>query len=253
MPGPDLSDIRVLVTRPLAQAQGLSSEIRRLGGLPVSLPLLNIEPLKPDSAPDLAGTDVLLFVSANAVEYGLGYLPAFPPNLRVGAIGQATAARLSAAGCRVDLLPPRYDSEGLLALPAMQAVQGKVVLIVRGRGGREALAESLRARGARVTYLEVYRRLCPQWRADDVKTALSADVITVTSGEALDNLAQLARLPGGEAIWSKPLVVFHARIAGRAHELGFTLNAVVSEKPGDDALLAALLNWIHQQKGMEHA
>lgn len=253
MPTTELQGLRVLVTRPAAQAQHLADEITRLGGQPIGLPLLEIQPLAPATMPDLQGTAILIFVSANAVDYGLASLPDWPASLLVGAIGQATAQHLAAAGCRVDLISDRSDSEGLLALPAMQDIQGKSVVIVRGRGGRETLAAGMRARGAQVTYLEVYERRCPRWQADDVQTALGADVITVTSGEALDNLAQLARLPGAEAVWSKPLLVFHARIAGRARELGFTLKPVVSAKPGDDALLAALQDWVNQQKGTEHA
>lgn len=253
MPAPELQGLRVLVTRPAEQAQHLTDEVYRLGGDPIALPLLEIQPLTPQSIPDLAKMDILVFISANAVTFGLPCLPELPPELLVGAIGQATAAHLTAAGIRVDLVPGQPDSEGFLALPAMQVLAGKMVLLVRGRGGRETLARHLRERGATVTYLEVYRRVCPQWRATDVNTALHADVITVTSGEALDNLAQLARLPAAEAIWSKPLVVFHERIAGRARELGFTLNPVVSVKPGDDALVKALLKWVNQQKGMDHA
>ena len=258
MPRPELEGLRILVTRPAAQAAWLSNEIRLRAGQPIALPLLEIQPLPPDgkmqsALAELARTDVLIFVSANAVEYALAYLPLLPDSLRVGAIGQATAERLRTAGLRVDLVPARFDSEGFLALPAIQDLDGKRVVIVRGVGGREKLAESLRSRGAQVQYLEVYRRACPHWAATAVHTALGADVITVTSSEALDNLAQLARLPGAEALWAKPLLVFHPRIAGRARELGFTLKPVVTDRPGDDALLTALVQWANEHKGMEHA
>jgi uroporphyrinogen-III synthase len=257
MPNHDLQGLNILVTRPQAQSAWLSTEIRLRGGNPLVLPLLAIQPLTPSQTqPTLAQLEqvaLLIFISANAVEFGLAYLPALPASLQVGAIGQATAERLRTAGIRTDLVPARFDSEGFLALPQVQDLRDKTVLIVRGAGGREKLAEALRVRGAQVRYLEVYRRDCPRWQTEDVRTALHADVITVTSSEALENLAQLAKLPGGAGLLAKPLVVFHDRIAGRARELGFTLKPVVTTQPSDEALLMALLRWANEQEGMEHA
>ena len=258
MPGPDLQGVRVLVTRPAAQADRLASAINQLGGQPISLPLLEIMPLPPgptatQTLTELAQAAALIFVSANAVACSLAYLPKIPSSLLVGAIGQATAERLQAAGIPPQLVPAQFDSEGFLALAQVQDLHNKTVVIVRGEGGRDKLGESLRARGARLRYLEVYRRECPHWQQADVHSALRADVITVTSSEALDNLARLARLPGGDALRAKPLLVFHERIAGRARELGFTLKPVVTTQPSDEALLKALVQWAHEQKGMEHA
>ena len=258
MPEHELQGVSVLVTRPTAQAERLSTGIRQMGGNPIALPLLEIKPLPPiaettRTLAQLAQVDFLIFVSANAVLFGLTYLPVLPPSLQVGAIGQATAEQLQAAGIRTVLVPARFDSEGLLALPQLQDLRDKTVVIVRGEGGREMLAKTLRARGARVSYVEVYRRGCPHWGEGEVRTALRADVITVTSTEALENLAQLAQLPGGKPLWAKPLLVFHDRIAGRARELGFTLKPVVTNQPSEDALLAALAHWANAQKGMEHA
>ncbi|MBI1423988.1 MAG: uroporphyrinogen-III synthase [Gammaproteobacteria bacterium] len=248
MPVPELQGIHVLVTRPQAQADWLCREVEELGGIPIALPLLEIQAMTPDANAlvQVPHADILIFVSANAVMAGLPHLTELPATLQIGAIGQATADQLRAAGVRVDLLPAQFDSEAFLALPAVQHLQGKCVVIVRGRGGRETLADHLRARGARVHYAEVYRRACPHWDAQAVTTALRADVISVTSSEALDNLAQLAHQPGAESLLHKPLVVFHARIAGRAHELGFTLKPVVTEQPCDKAMLAALRQWANE-------
>jgi len=258
MPDPELDGLNILVTRPPSQAAWLCDEIRQRAGNPILLPLLEIHPLPVDDTlrralAQLPDSDFLIFVSANAVIHGLPWLSAMPGTLQVGAIGEATATRLREAGLEVDLVPTRFDSEGLLNLPQLQDIQGRRVMIVRGMGGREKLAEVLRSRGAQLSYLEVYRRQCPAWNADAVETALRADIITVTSSEALENLAALSHRPGGEALLHKPLVVFHQRIAGRAHELGFTLNPVVSAQASDVALLAALLQWANERKGMERA
>jgi len=247
----ELDGLHVLVTRPPGQAEKLSTGIRQLGGNPLPLPLLEISPVVPaDNQLQSALTqiDLVIFISANAVEHGLLYLNPLPAQVQVAAIGQATAEHLHVAGIEVTLVPARFDSEGLLALPQLQDLQGKVVLIVRGVGGREKLAQTLRQRGAHVSYLEVYQRTCPAWRDVDVARALRADIITITSGEALENLATLACRPGAGALWSKPLLVFHERIASHARELGFKLTPVVAAQPGDDALLDALVHWQKERK-----
>ena len=58
-------------------------------------------------------------------------------------------------------MPEHHDSEGLIALAALQNVARKNVLIIRGDGGRELIAEKLSDRGASVHYFESYRRV---WR-----------------------------------------------------------------------------------------
>jgi len=253
MPRRDLDGLRVLVTRPTAQSQGLSEAIRQLGGDPVELPLLEIIPLPAAPLPhgELASSDLVVFVSANAVEYGLAALGELPVGLQLAAIGQATSERLAQSGYPAVLQPAQQDSEGFLGLPQIQELQGRRVVIVRGQGGREKLAEGLRARGAQVEYLEVYRRQCPAWDAIAVSAALTVDVITISSGEALENLARLAQQPGAAGLLDKPLLVFHARIAGRARELGFTLKPVVATAPADEAVVAGLIHWMKERKGTE--
>ena len=102
--------------------------------------------------------DLVIFVSANAVRFGADMLDQ-RRDLKVAAVGQATAAALNAAGYRVSLMPSEgADSEALLAMPQLAHMAGQRVLIVRGTGGRELLSEVLTARGAQVQYAEVYTR-----------------------------------------------------------------------------------------------
>src|SRR5690606_23076345 len=104
-------------------------------------------------APDWA-----IFASIAAVEHGLPRVRSRIGETRIAAIGAATANALRTAGVRVDAVPDREESEGLLELPAFHDMTGATVWIVRGRGGRGLLAETLRARGADVAFVEVYER-----------------------------------------------------------------------------------------------
>ncbi len=140
---------------------------------------------------------------------------------RIAAVGNGTKRELESRGF-VDVLAPEAgaDSEALLALPEMQAVAGKRVLIVRGEGGRELLAESLTARGAQVEYFECYRRVAP--RADPAPLIQAWDrgevhAVTVFSTQALENLIAVA---GTQRLARTPVFVNHARVAERAREAG---------------------------------
>lgn len=193
-----LSGVGVLVTRPLSQTSELVNAIEAQGGTAICFPAIEIVPrddakIAAESAA-LQHPDIVVYVSRNAVRYGL----AQAGDALVAAVGPATAAALEAAGHNVDVLPAAgFDSEHLLAEPALTNVADKVVRIVRGSAGRDLLADTLRARGAQVDYLSVYERQLPnysdaelnalesRWRAGEI------NVVTVMSAETARNLHTL--------------------------------------------------------------
>lgn len=245
-----LAGAGILVTRPREQSAGLVESLQRLGGRVELLPAVEIEPLAvslTELSQDFGGRPgLLLFVSANAVRHGLGQLPArLLESWKTGAVGEATARALRGAGCRVDLLPAgRQDSEGLLQLPQLQDIKGQRVLIVRGEGGRELLAESLVQRGARVDYLEVYRRTCPQVDTQQLveKWDQRVQLALVTSSALLDNLCRMLGTDGTVKLKQTPLVVVSERTLAEARQRGFQ-RLRCAAGAGDQALSEALVAW----------
>jgi uroporphyrinogen-III synthase len=239
----------IAVTRPPEQATKLTAAIEAAGGVVISFPLLDIQAL-----PDLSGFhhaitplaqfDWVIFISSNAVQHGMPLLKQVrvPPGLKFAAIGPTTAASLHGFGITQVLTPQeRFDSESLLALDAFQNMQGQRVLIVRGVGGREVLAETLKQRGAEVVFGECYRRVNPQSSAQVLAQAYDEGKlhgIVITSSEALRFLLDL----GQSASWLQgtPLFVNHARIAEQAQAAGLT--AYCSGVSGDVAMLDLLLS-----------
>ena len=244
----ELKGARVLVTRPSHQAENLSRLIEQHGGIAVRLPTVAI--IECDNLlaiqKKLANLDKfqwLIFVSSNAVNFALkanGGKIAQPKTLRLGAIGKATANALAMAGLSIDLLPEQpYNSEALLAVADMQNVEGQRVLIVRGEGGREELANTLRSRGADVHYLNVYKRSVPSTNNAEVISLLEQqklDIITATSGESLQNLLIMLDAVHYRQLFALPLVVVSDRIKQLAVELGFKRIAVACS-PSDEAIL----------------
>jgi uroporphyrinogen-III synthase len=126
----------------------------------------------------------------------------------------------------------------------MADVTGKRILIFRGEGGRELLAGSLRARGARVDYAECYRRGRPQADPAPVLAALAAGQIgalTAFSGETLDNLLALLGPACPPVLFDLPLFVPHPRIAEHGRKLGF--RAIQATDPGESGLIAGLVEY----------
>ena len=112
----------------------------------------------------------------------------------------------------------------------------KKILIVRGVGGRDVLAETLKARGAQVTFAECYQRINPQTNCDllaQLWAEKNLHGIVVTSSEAMRHLLDLT----GDAAWLRNVTLFvnHARIAELPLQLG--LKVVVADAPGDEAML----------------
>src|SRR5690606_36810182 len=111
----------------------------------------------PSPAGDFA---LVLFLSEHAVRLGLPAIAELPwfGAARVLAVGARTAELLAEQGIGSEL-PAEPTSEGLLALPALERVAGRRVLLVAGVGGRTLLAETLTTRGAVVVRNECYRRV----------------------------------------------------------------------------------------------
>lgn len=188
----------VLITRPRHRAAELEAAVAELGGRPVTFPVMAIEPVPAGeleaALAALHAPDIVIFVSPNAVGHGID----FTGDARVAAIGPATQRAVEAAGRNVDIVADDgFDSEHLLAAPGLRDVAGKVVRIIRGRSGRELLANTLRERGATVEYLAVYERRVPEPSASELDALESLwlaggiDAIVVMSVESLTNLVTL--------------------------------------------------------------
>lgn len=233
----------VLVTRPAERADGLVERIAAAGGRPLRLPVIEIEPLALERTPRPWTYDALLFVSPAAVAHGIRTLALSPRDAPpLGAVGPATAAALEHAGFRVEIGPGESgDSEGLLASPALagERIAGRHVLIVRGQGGREALAAGLVERGAQVDHAEVYRRARPS--RYDPEVVAACDIVTATSGEGLDNLLAMVSEPERARLLGLPLAAGARRIAELAREHGFSGPIEIAPRPGDAGLMEAIL------------
>ena len=246
----------VLVTRPRLQARQICAWIKNAGGQAVLFPLLKIaEP--EDIAPvvsllrRLDEFDMAIFISPNAVRKTARLLEmhstVLPERLQMAAIGQQTAKILRQDGHRVDIAPRnQFNSEAFLALPDVQELTNRRIIIFRGVGGRELLGDTLTARGAQVVYAEVYRRTTLELNNSTITRFLkleTLDFLTLTSTTAVQVLHDLIIKSGRQRLFKTCLLVGSIRMAQKARKLGFKEIELASD-PSDAAMFKAILNQV---------
>jgi len=220
----------------LLRADGARSALSRAladaGAHVAALPTLRLH-----AAPDPVAVRVQLaslvdaawvFVSPSAVRFAWRAWPQFAPasGAAIFAVGPGTAAALARHGVAALHPAERHDSEGLLAMPAMDSLRGKVAL-VKAPGGRALLAESLRARGLEVHEVAPYRRGPARWdrrhlaRLDAVLGAAPRAMLVASSAESLGAFVGHAQRALRE-VTRLPLIVSSTRLAAHAGHLGFS-------------------------------
>jgi uroporphyrinogen-III synthase len=256
--------MRVIVTRPAEQAASWVQSLSRRGVDALALPLIQIAaPLNTNLVTNawqqLAGTRLVAFVSANAVAHFFALRPAhcdWPSATLAASTGPGTTRALLDAGLTpAHIVEPaadsaQFDSESLwrqlqLQFPAQHAWQAAPVLVVRGDGGRDWLADTLRERGAEVSFVSAYRRSAPTWNA--ASHAVLAGALAqaqahwwlFSSSESIGYLmAYLTHHAPDLSVASACALATHPRIAAAAQHAGF---AVVRQcKPTLDDVVACL-------------
>jgi uroporphyrinogen III methyltransferase / synthase len=201
----------VVVTRARPQASRLRVRLEELGAAVVEAPAIELEPLAFEP-PQLGSFDVVVLTSANGVERLVPADARALAGVRVAAIGPATADALRARGIVPDVVPTKAVGEALLE--EMGDVAGLRVLVATAEGARDVLPAGLRAAGAAVEVLHLYRtRSAPV----DAAAVAGADAVTFTSSSTVEAVVaaldrdQLARL---RAISIGPVTTASLREAG---------------------------------------
>lgn len=237
-----LAGKHILITRPAHQCAAIQKMLQDEGAHPTLFPLLEIKAIQPAETLILDDIDWLIFISPNAVEFGIPHLDASDFSQKtIAAIGKKTAKKLSEYQIKVDLIPRNgFNTESFLQLPETHDIQGRRIAIFRGQGGRELLATSLKKRGAVVNYIEVYQRACPTQSAKPIEhqwQQQKLDIIVITSTESLGNLYSIAK---DDWIRQVPLLLGSPRTKLAARELGHQGRIIMAENPSDEAVLARL-------------
>jgi uroporphyrinogen-III synthase len=272
-----MSTKTIVVTRPSGQSRQLieilSKSIEHSGvakrSLPeiVSLPLLTIVPKTEDQLADhiatsLKDADLAIFVSPNAIECVMRLLERdwqeFSKKIiPIGVMGGSSKLALQNHGIGqeqsptpvlIPKNPEKWDSEGLWQ--ELQALgwdwSSKKIIIFKGEGGREWLAETLTKAGAAVEAISTYTRVPldldnPAWHVIH-EMDFSKSLWLLTSSEAVRYLGQVVKDQFPQGLQSASALCPHHNIADAAEIIGF--GEVFTTEPGDEALIKASLAWL---------
>ncbi len=242
----------ILNTRPAHQQAGLTALLEADGATVLAFPAIEIK-LAPAGSADVdpADYDILLFVSRNAVDGGFALFgaAALPADQLYGVIGSATRTALHEhigdPGTRLIESAP-FNSEALLAADALQRVDGKRILILRGQQGRNLLGDELAARGAEVDYCEVYRRELPRSRPgefEDLVASAFPTLVVLTSNEGMHNLLQLLDAASAARLKQIPWLLISERMRESALKLGHNADILIAPEASDSGIHRAINAW----------
>ncbi len=210
----------------------------------VRLPGLSLRGLPASSGalPKLADAnafDACIFNSPAAVRHAWSAWPSLQIASRsaVFAIGAGTSRALARHGIRALAPDRRNDSEGLLGLPGLAAIDGRHIALIGAPGGRDLIAPALRQRGAIVDEIHVYERAAPRLTRKHFDALAQADdplITLLSSAEALAHLVTLLPAPLRRRLQRQSLVVSSERLAGIARARGFgNIFRAASAAPSD--------------------
>ncbi len=237
--------MNVLLTRPLLQVEELQFMVVKSGNKPLLFPTLKLNPI--DTKAEKNHYDVVIFISANAVEYGLRILKTISYH-QIFAVGSATAKKLSKNNIKIDDFPKdKSSSEALLALDSVNRLCHKTILIFRGRGGRETLKQGLTKQDNQVEYVEVYERISHDigsLHRQSLNEFLSRNegVISITSIDGMKSLLEISsQIIDIDKLKNYLLVVLSDRIKAYANSIGFD-KVLVAPNTSDNGIISVLIS-----------
>lgn len=246
-----LSKTSIVVTRPNTQNQTICSELTALGANPIAFPCIEINSYNNFNKlmlnKMLPNCQLVIFISTNAVQFGFKAFPNLIEQVanscQFVAVGAATSQALNDQGIKQVLTPEdNFDSEELLKLPALQNVDQTSVLLIKGKGGRALISQTLENRGASVQSIDVYQRTLPKSvNLDALNTKI--DLILFTSSESVNNFLALTPKTLQSTLLCCQTIVGHVRIAEKVTALGFKKLPIIAATPSDTDMLAAINQW----------
>lgn len=199
---------KILVTRSRSQASKLTTALEELGAECIEAPAIKIvPPVDNYEALDKAIGQLdkynwLIFTSTNGVEHFWHRLVAGGKDARVlykariCAIGTATAQALACRGITADVVPERYQAEGIIEALDNELIVGTKILIPRAAEARALLPEALTKAGAQVDVVAAYETVMGDAEAVEIRDSLAKgeiDVVTFTSSSTVKNLLKLIK------------------------------------------------------------
>ena len=253
---------KIVVTRSREQASDMVKRLSDLGAECLEFPTIKIVPPDnfgplDDAVRHLSDYDWIVFTSVNGVTFFFDRLFAMDKdvralnNLRIAAIGPATASKLFEFGLKSDIIPADYRAEAVVEAFRNEDLNGKKILLPRAGEARSVLPVELREMGAAVDEVTAYITQKDQDNADELITQLEEnkiDLITFTSSSTVKNFKAL--LPPhkfNNLLTGVSIAGIGPITADTAKKLGFSVH-IVAETYTIPGLCDAILRYYQIRK-----
>jgi|AZII01.1.fsa_nt_gi uroporphyrinogen-III synthase len=189
-----------------------------------------------------------IVISRHAAQLAVWWLDRYWPMQPVGidyfAVGPASAQPLLDNDMTVVVPRSGFTSEALLALPALNTVQGEKIIIFRGGQGRDLLRHTLETRGASVDCCELYRRVVDSRYCEAIVELLrvQSPLVLVYSSQAIDALLSVVPEADRVTLTHLPIIVPSERVANLARNRGFDSVHLAASAHAED-VEHSVLDW----------
>ncbi len=258
-PGNPLKGLRILVTRPKAQAEALMEQLRKARAEPILLPTIKIIP-PPDTGPitaaikNIKNYQWLILTSSNGVNCFFDYLlekglgPADLGHLKTICVGPKTALAAKERGFKGGLVAKEYAAEGIIELFSSTDINEQKILLPRALKARETLPENLRKKGASVDIVPVYETIFPPESTPKLANLLGnarIDIITITSASAATNLVKHCPPQHLDRLKTIPTACIGPIAAKAASKAELNIKAIATEYTAE-GLIEALIAYVYE-------
>ena len=226
---------RILLTRPRGQNNELKNKLSAKAFIVSVFPCIEIERVTYE-VPQITPDSLVIFTSQNAVRFFDG--KSSKQTFAIGPSTQSALEKNDISSC----LPLQFNSEGLLALDALQNIKGKKIFIICGENPRPLLSDTLTQRGATVELVHCYRRIQPVYTAEEIEPIVQQhfDALVSTSTESLNNLNELLT-QHRSWLYNQPLLVISDKMKALAMDLGFISKIIVCKDATNESIVDSLM------------
>ncbi|GAB4482507.1 MAG: hypothetical protein OHK0031_05110 [Anaerolineales bacterium] len=244
--------MKVLITRPRAQAADFAEQLRQAGFEPILFPVIEIRPVENNAALETALANLekyawLIFTSVNAVPPTVsphflrkwGESPAGTRGVKIAAVGPKTAAALRQRNIEPDFIPDEFRGEAIFA--GLGDLRGKWILLPRAELARPELPAAIAAAGGIAHEIIVYRTLPAEIDSAGLAALKSGvDVITFTSASCVENFVEIARQNQLDPLHlpNAPKIACIGPVTGQAARAAGFENVVVAKEFTSEGLVA---------------
>ncbi|RRS07399.1 uroporphyrinogen-III synthase [Pseudoalteromonas sp. J010] len=246
--------MKVALTRPVGKSEPLSELLLQQQIDSVICPVLRLNEVAVSDAAQamIHEAELAIFVSPDAVRYFSQLAVPLAGHCAAFAVGEGTADAIQQTLNIKAKYPKQPDSEGLLALQQLSSVEGKRVLLVKGKGGRPVIAQTLKARGAIVDSLVVYERTAVKDTSDswlDHWRSQQIEGIVITSNSAADAIFNTQSSASKDWLAQCTFFVVSQRIAEHVQQ-SYNIEQsqiVVCHGPDNRAIAGSIIDYTKQQ------